>query len=477
MKLKMKKLASGMMIVTFFAGGTAFADESMMSMMSSMQTAMQEMQKTIQAQGSEIARLNAREPQIVKAESAGEVAAVPAMSKGEFKEKLKGELGDYKWFKGFKHSGDFRLRYEAQNEQHNSALNDRNRFRFRLRYQVEKDLYDDFKVGFRLASGPTTSPAVGSENLGGITSTNQTFDNNFDMKAISIDKAWATYTPEWAKVGPIKRLEITGGKWKNPFEEGSSLMIWDRDVTPEGLYEKLVVKGLKTEHLDTDITATAGQMILEEGSGSLHDDAELWAFQGGFKHKIQLDGVESPVEVKNLVSYYNFSDFTRTGNFQASNGNFTCSGGTTLCAGDFDILEIYNEIGFSLFGLPKTVVFSDLAWNVKEMTPSAGTNLGAGQNGSYGMGAKIGKAKKKGTWQAGYEYYNIEANSVPGVFSDSDFGHADRRGSVIRFGYALTDNLVLNSSMFFTNRLSTDSIAGRGDNERKLFQVDLVWKV
>ncbi|HTL48423.1 MAG TPA: putative porin [Verrucomicrobiae bacterium] len=467
------------------SSGTASADvavspadfQAMAERMDRMETIMKGMSETIRVQGERIVELEGRSGGV---QVAGEAATAPMPGdQSAFQENLKKEIGDYKWLKGMRQSGDLRLRYEATNEQHNSALNDRNRFRFRLRYQIEKDFGDDFTGGLRLVSGARNyDPTAGAtgETIGQINSTNQTFDNNFDYKAISIDKAWATYTPGWAVRGPVKKFEVTGGKWKNPFEEGSSVMIWDRDVTPEGIYEQALVKGFETENWKTDFVATAGQMVLEEGSGTFHDDAELWAVQGGLKHEISVRGLAQPVEVKNLMSYYNYSDFTRVGNFQAAAGNPACAGGTTLCAGDFDVLETYNEAGFLLGPLPKMTLFFDWAANLNEMAASFdGAAQAAGMDDAWGTGLKLGGIKKKGSWEAAYEYYNIEPNSVPGIFSESDFGGADRRGSVVRLSYALTNNLVFNSAAFFTNRVTGGGI--NPDNEREVFQADLVWKI
>ena len=74
------------------------------------------------------------------------------------------------------------------------------------------------------AGGSTTAGGTNVGNLDPI-STNQTLGNLFNFKNIWIEKAYATYTPEWAKVGDadglnISGLEVTAGKFNNPFEKG-----------------------------------------------------------------------------------------------------------------------------------------------------------------------------------------------------------------------------------------------------------------
>lgn len=463
MKQNTLKIASLITALAFSAGSSAHADEAQLTaLVQNMEAQMSEMQRTIKWQGEQISKLGG--PAAMSAQSAPQ----QVLSEKEFDEHLKRKIGEAdSWLKGLKFSGDMRLRYEAQNEQHNSAVNDRNRFRFRLRFGFEKKLSDEWKVGFRLAS------AVGSE--GGTpanTSTNTSFDTNFAYKDIAIDRAYATYLPKWAQIGPVKQLEITGGKFKNPFEEGSSMMIWDSDVTPEGVYEQLVTKVLKTDNVDVDHVLTAGQMILEEGNASQdRDDAELYAFQTGFRTKISTAALEKPVEHKVLLSYYDFTDYAKVGNFVNANGNPAC--GSELCSQHFRVLEIYNEIGAQFGSIPKLSLFYDWARNIGES--GRGGTTPAGAEDSWGLGLKVGSAKKKGEWEASYGYYYIEPNAVPGGFNDSDFGHSDRRGSVARLGYALTDNLVFNTSAFFTNRVTGGGLTA--DNERDLFQADLVWKI
>lgn len=464
MKQTQLRFLSFMTLLTFSLGSSVWADEAqLVSLVQNMEAQMMEMQKTIKWQGEQINKLGA-------GNAAAGGPAVMEIPESEFDKHFKRKVGDAdSWLKGLKFGGDFRLRYEGQNEQHNSATNDRNRFRFRLRFGFEKKLTDEWKVGFRLAS------AVGSE--GGTpanTSTNTSFDTNFAYKDIAIDRAYATYVPKWAQVGPIKQLQVTGGKFQNPFEEGSSMMIWDGDVTPEGVYEQIVTKVLKMDNLDVDHVLTAGQMILEEGNSSTdREDAELYAFQTGFRTKITTSMTENPVEHKILFSYYDYSNYASSGNFVNANGNPTCSGGTILCAKDFNVFEIYNEIGIKAASLPKINLFYDWAKNMNER--GVGSTTPESSEDSWGLGVKVGSAKKKGEWEASFGYYYIEPNAVPGGFNDSDFGHSDRRGHVTRLGYALTDNLVFNTSAFFTNRVTGGGL--NGDNERDLFQADLVWKI
>ena len=71
------------------------------------------------------------------------------------------------WLKGIKFGGDLRLRYETIFNRTDEP--DRNRGRFRLRFNFAKKLCDELDVVIRIASGDSNSA----------TSTNQTFDDSF----------------------------------------------------------------------------------------------------------------------------------------------------------------------------------------------------------------------------------------------------------------------------------------------------------
>ncbi len=108
--------------------------------------------------------------------------------------------------------------------------------------------------------------------------------------------------------------------------------------------------------------------------------------------------------------------------------------------------------------------------------------LKSGAN-AWSLGMKVGKVQKKGDLEAGYAYKWIGANSVVGAFNDNDFGSATyggtgRRGSVVKLGYGLTNNVTLNGSVFLVNALNTD-YTNNGtirDEETRRFQLDVNWK-
>ncbi len=458
----------------------AVADEKeLMDLIKQLQSQMSQMQNALNEQKDKIQQLESRPPQVQLTPPApGSEAPLPApMTDSEFNERLSTALGGAdQWLKDLKFAGDLRLRYEAFDFSTGNPKQtpDRNRFRMRLRYGFEKTFNPDMKIGFGMITGEQDSGFHKEPGAG-----NQTFTNLFNYKNIWIEKAYATYTPHYLNLGPVQKVEVTAGKFNNPFEKGASDLIWDRDVKPEGVYEKIDARLLKTDALEFNLYATAGQFILQESS-TLGKDAELFAYQGGITPVIHLPFLKKPVELLSAISYYDYDNFSYNSNFfiggvvNASNGNLNVDGDpTTLDARNFNIIQSYSEIAVYPYGLPVRFLF-DFARNTREAAVSPSVT---GNDNAYALGVKLGRLQKKHDWEAGYTYKYLPANSTVGVFSDSDFagGFVGHRGSVFKLGYSLTDSLVLNGMACFAENLN-DGTAGIIDQQQRRFQVDLTWK-
>jgi len=466
-----------------WAAGTESPD--LADLVRELQTQMNAMQKTINQQNDKIRQMENQKPQIQAAPSvlpSGSEATSAPMSDYEYNQRLESALGGAnKWLKDLKFKGDIRLRYEAFDFTHgppSTADDSRNRFRYRLRFGLEKALQPDMTIGFALCSGGI-SGGVNNDP----TSTNQTLDGLFNFKPIFIEKVYASYSPSWAKAGPVSKFTITGGKFDNPFEKGSSDMIWDRDVKPEGAYEKIDFDLLNTSGLDLRAYTTAGQFILDEDALNSGGDAELWALQAGINPTFYTPFFDKPVDWLSAVSYYAYNHYAHNSNFMID-GTTRLSGatatdargnpaiGTDLVAGHFNTVEIYNELALP-FWKPLRL-YQDFAVNPKDSSPEGAIR---GANQAWALGAKLNSIVQKDDWELSYAYKWIGHNAVVGAFNDSDFGdgHSGKRGSVVKAGYALTDNLTLNGAMYFVNDTNAGT-AGYLDKETRRFQVDLAYK-
>ncbi|OQA55708.1 MAG: hypothetical protein BWY42_01372 [Candidatus Omnitrophica bacterium ADurb.Bin277] len=468
MKKTFLRMISWLMIFSFAVSQTLFADEAqLMSMVNDLQKQMSELQSTIAAQKSEIQALKTQGAGIQMAAGGVEAPKIDEDAfKAQFDKNLKKKIGDSdKWLNGLKSKGDIRMRYEPANNTRATSA-DVNRFRFRLRWGLEKEFNDEFKAGFRLASGGTTDP----------TSTNQSFDSAFANKTITIDQAYAIYNPKWALVGPICDVEFGVGKVANPLSDVHSWLSWDSDVTPEGLYEKVTSRLFKTENLSTDIEFLGTQFIINESSArnNINGDAEFFGFSGGIRNKFTHENLQHPIDLRHHINYEFSRGIGKVGTATAT--SYSIDGVnmrnndlfTGVNTGDLGVLSFYHELGWKIDPLPKFKLSFEHGQNTQAHMDNAH------ERHFYVVNAKIGSAKKKGEWELGYTYGHLEKNSTFSVWTDSDFGFTNRKGSVIKAGYGLTDFLTLNGSAFFTQNVI--DAGSNSPNAQQLYQVDLVWK-
>ncbi len=474
----MKKTVFILAITALLSGATAYADPSsdVMSMLESMKSQMSQMQKTIEQQNMRIQQLESNKvletPQ----------PSMPIQPSGE----------SYPWLEGVKYGGDLRLRYEAfsysdrqsdAGSTTTAADRDRNRFRVRLRWGMEKELGEDWKVGFRLATGNTTDPV----------STNQTLGNSgyFTFKNILVDRAYATYEPSGLKdVGLMKGVKIGAGKFENPFLRYSTPIVWDGDVTPEGIYERANFSLMDTEENKLNFQATAGQFIVNENA-AVESDAALYGYQGVFGYSTSRFGADSPVELNLAGSFYDYTNWFQT--VLAANNTAATSYLRTnsIVADDFRVLDLYPELTFYVNRTPVTLWY-DYATNLanvgtEDFVQSGGDDIHDSDE-AWGVGFKLGKAKKKGTWELFYGYYEIGANAVVAAFNDGDFGGPGTNGFTNRMGhkfglvYQLTDAVTVNWTGYLVQPLhpvAASATLGLGNaTNEDVFrsQFDLVYK-
>ena len=487
--MRFKKITAALsclMLLTFMPVSWADSDTlfQMKDMMDQFKKQMGEMQKTIEKQNDTINRQNikiqqleSRGPAVTAVSSSGESGAGP-MSEYEFNERLSNATGGAnKWLKDLSFKGDLRLRYEAFHNTSGSGTetDDRNRFRYRLRYGFEKKFNDDMMIGFSMASGERSSGTQVDP-----TSINTTFDNLFNFKDIFIEKAYAKYSPGWAKIGPVTKTTVVAGKLDNPFEKGSSDMVWDRDVKPEGVYEQINASFIDTSDFDLTGYGTAGQFVLDEDA-TTGGDSNLFAYQMGLNALVYTPVMERPLDISQAMSFYKFSGYGTKSNFliggtSLARGNSNVTGAATeLDAENFDILESYTEVAFYPMGLAVRP-FYDFATNTANRSPLGA--IGTDENNAWSYGVKLGSVVKKGDWELSSAYKYLPANALAGIFTDSDFGaagHIGKKGLVYKGSYAMTDNIFLNGAAFFVQLLNPTT-GGIIDQSERRFQVDMTWK-
>ncbi len=478
------------MVLIFSQASPLFADSSgdMMSMLESMKQQMTKMQDTINQQNLRIQQLESHKvlegPQPSVPMQPG--AAASNLSENDWQKGIKDNIGEaVPWLKGAKFAGDFRLRYETFDyyEKNNDAGSTgtgadgtRQRFRIRLRWGFEKDFMDDWKFGFRMATGSVTDP----------NSTNTTLGNPgyFNYKTFNIDRAYVTYEPNGLKdYGILKGVKIGAGKFDNPFLRYSTTIIWDADCTPEGIYEQATLQPVSTEDTKVNLYATMGQFIVNENNVQ-DSNAEIFGYQGAVNVSTYAFNTELPVDFSAAISLYDYPNWANTvANNTASTSYLRTN---SLLADEFRVLDIYPEIVFYVNRTPVTLWY-DYAKNLANVgTDNFKQTLGNDiydKDTAWGLGVKIGKTKNKGSWEAFWGYYQIGANSVVAAFNDSDFGgpgtngFTNRKGHKFGIGYQLTDSLVLNWTNYVVSPLDPTTFLANSQNESVWrSQLDAVYK-
>lgn len=324
-------------------------------------------------------------------------------------------------------AADLRYRHEGIDQQGNEQ---RTRHRIRARVGVTAQLSETAELGVRLASG-NDDPV----------STNQTLDDGASTKSVGLDLAYLS-------LAPTPNTKIIGGKMRNPlYRVGGSSLLWDGDLSPEGLAMRFGG--------DSYFVNAAGFWIEERGSAS---DSLLLGAQAGWRTEL--------ANGSRLTVGFGHFDYTATrGRSPFFNGD---GQGNTLDAMgnylfDYSLTEVFAEWRTKIQDLPFSL-FAHWVQNGDAAVADTGVALGG----------KLGRASSRGSWEAGYTYKDLEADAVIATFTDSDIGGGGTavRGHVFDFGYAFTKRIGARLTYFMSeNRIDTP-----GERDYQRLQADLSLK-
>jgi len=342
------------------------------------------------------------------------------------------------WTENVKVKGDLRYRHEMLKEGDSNA---RHRQRIRARVGIEGKVSDRAKIYIGLASG-SADPV----------STNQTLSGSFSTKAFSLDLAYMQLHHE-----NFPGFTLTAGKIKNPFiKPGSSELIWDSDLHPEGAalaFEKALNENVSFK-------AVASGLWIEERSSS--NDTWLGGANGelGFTTRDKLTDVAVG---GGFFNYVNMMGYPVLFDNEDPFGNTAYdSSGTNYYSNDFEIMEVFGQATHHFDEIPVTV-FADYANNT-----AADSNETA-----WLVGASIGHAKKPGSWSLRYNYRDVKSDAVVGLFNDSDFrgGGTNAKGHEMGGEWVIAKNTILGATYFF-NKIDPNG----ADVSFKRMQLDLQLK-
>ncbi len=423
--------------------------------------------------------------------------------------------------------GDARIRYEVRNGE--TARPDpinapgdtyqRNRARYRLRIGLKGKLTEDWFFGIRLET--STNPR----------STNVTFGDDSSSgpfakvtDSIGVGQAFLGYSG-------FRDVTLIAGKMANPFI--NSTMVWDSDINPEGLAEQfshsfsfnvggggssaaavesygkdgktMTTAAASTESpqkFTVDVYANFGQFVYDDRNpenpiganptGVSRSDSFLLGWQIGAK-----------VTLPNKL-YFQMSPtiYNYTGTGDSFNTHF--SGDPTFAVIDpvtgtvttvtpnqtginnLFVFDLPMEIGWKLGELP-VKVFGEYARNFSgdDRARAAGHPDKTDSVNAYQIGAGIGKAKAKGSWELRGFWQHTEQFALDPNLVDSDLfdSRVNLEGFFVQASYAITDAVITNLTYAHAWQIDHDlGTGGVGDvginpvDDYDLFQADLSFK-
>ena len=387
------------------------------------------------------------------------------------------------WLKMVTLFGDVRIRNE---DFFQSGTPDRNRDRFRLRFGANIKPTDEIMASFRLASGNGNDPI----------SNNQTFTNDFTFKDINIAEAYIKLTP--AKSIGLDRPWVTlmGGKFYMPMyvPPTPNMLVWDKDLTPEGFFESLKAVDLKEGFL-RGLSLNLGQWIFQENSKT--GEGAIYGFQG--VGNMALGSVLWNV----AVADYKYVDPSSIAVDRNTNTSLNITDFVTLSDGEVVGGKPVNpstagptKNGLDANGKPITITkfnseFNDVNVGTDILIPTGmpafplrlfgdyvnNTDANNGDDTGYQGGVTIGASKDPGDFAFTYAYEHLETDAVVSAFSDSDFGRdggTNTKAHILQAGYVLTKNLSFLSTAWIDKPI--DDVSGRNSNQDYRWQVDLIAK-
>jgi hypothetical protein len=381
--------------------------------------------------------------------------------------------------------GDIRARYELRSGDDKAGLSeDRNRGRYKVTLGVKTEA-SDFYTDLAIAMGSGGRSDNATFGNGNTTAANQNGSNN--KENVFIKRAMVGWNAtDW--------LAIEAGRMANPLY--TTPMVWDGDLTFEGLAEKV-------KFTLNDGTELFGNFVQSQYVGDYKDFSNgagnrvtnnILAFQGGAKYKFN-DATSAKAAIT-FTKYTNDKPNGIIGVFAPAVGTGAALGANAIATNNLKVIEIPAEISFKTTGDIGLKVFGDYAYNIdgsdRYNAAVAANPLIAGTGNDdnawlLGVGAdmKQGKKSQKGDWSAKLWYQDVGAYSIDPNAVDSDFmdSRVNMKGVVLKAEYNLRDNVFLNFAAGHATRKNDliSAIGNGGDlalnlDSFDLYQFDVTYK-
>jgi hypothetical protein len=396
--------------------------------------------------------------------------------------------------------GDLRLRYEnriARAASDAATSEERQRWRYALRVGLRGDVSDDFFYGLRLDTGTYGRSAwvtMADDNNNNASKSSQ---SNKTSDAVAVGLAFIGWKPaDW--------VQVIAGRQSNPLFTSS--MVWDPDITPEGLSEKFIYK------LNDNATlfATAGQYLYTQigkrtgawtGASLNSPNPGLGSSQSAMLYATEVGGAYKFSESTAARAAVNYYKYRLTADETVFNSNFQGTGGSVNDLGlrNLQVVEIPMEVRFPVASL-SGAVFGEYAWNIDGKNRAAlsatpqydgdnkammiGLSLASsGVPQTLNQGPTLGSSAKKGTWEVRSYYQRVQQFALDPNMTDSDFfERTNLAGYFVAGAYSPANGIITTLRYGNAKRINTNmGTGGFNDdssnvatiNKYQLIQADL----
>jgi hypothetical protein len=347
--------------------------------------------------------------------------------------------------------GDVRYRYEEIKD--DAKLNPkldpytRQRDRIRARLGAEAKCTDNLKAGIEISTGQS-DPVSGNQSLG----------DGSGKKDFRLNLAYFDYSLFGDSANEVHAV---AGKMKNPFIAQPDDLVWDPDLTPEGL----ALKGQLGGRFVT-LYGNAGYLWVQERE--VWDDLVLYGGQTAvriqFIPEIALTLGASYYDYVNLQGWDVIDWESKNNAYGNATVDGTVSGSTTnrAWAAAFTPAVGFAQLDLWLGKIPLALFAQEL----RNAKPSW-------YNEGHLYGVTVGKARNPRTWEVGYSFAELQRDATVGMFTDSDRwgGGTDGKGHKFYAKYQIVKNFQLGVTYFRDEKKLSDP-GNEKDYER--LQVDLL---
>ncbi len=328
-----------------------------------------------------------------------------------------------------------------------NTTEDRYAFQGRLRFGANVAITEDVTAFLQFATGNLSVPV----------STNQTQGDYFNRWTFGVDRAGI----EW-RASPTRRQALTfrGGRFENPFAGSRSQLIWDDDVSFDGIAGSYAFDFGHSQgnEVERNLFLTLGAFPIEEVAVS-SDDKWLYGAEIGTELRMGESGTfyasAGYFDYENITGVRNapdseLSDFTAPAFLQKGNTLFDIRNDldptTNLfaLASDYDIATVNLGVRFPLGGLAGhgwAGYAKNVGFDQDEILARTGSLVDE-RSEAYELGFAVETDRDwrlhRGGWRAATLYRYLQRDALLDAFTDSDFhlGGTDAQGWTISLDYA-----------------------------------------